>query len=118
MDLGKVRVVREWTPCKDLHDVRAFLGFANFYRRFIRGYSGIVRPLTALTQKGVKFKWSEECQGAFDELKKAFTTVPVLAYFDPDAEILVETDASDFVSAGGVSPPGEGGGRAPAACLF
>src|SRR3954447_5775091 len=109
IDLGKVRAVREWTPCKDLHDVRAFLGFANFYRRFIRGYSGIVRPLTALTQKGVKFKWSEECQGAFDELKEAFTTAPVLAHFNPDAEILVETDASDFVSAGVLSQRGKDG---------
>ena len=57
MDQEKIRTVQDWKTPERLFDVRSFLGFANFYRRFIHGYSDIVRPLTELTRKGVKWKW-------------------------------------------------------------
>ena len=88
---------------RNLKDVRAFLGFANFYRRFVKNYSKIVQPLTLLTRKGVPFVWSESQQQAFEELKSTFTSAPVLARFDPDRDVIVETDASDYVSAGVLS---------------
>ena len=84
----------------DLTSVQWFLGFANFYQRFIKNYSGIVAPLTKLSRKDILFVWTTECQAAVDTLKTAFTTVPILWHFDHDCEIIVETDASDYVSVG------------------
>ena len=89
-------------PC-NLHDVHAFLGFANFYQRFILGYCNIVAPLVGLTKKGVHFEWSGEYEVAFQELKHRFTSAPVLQHFDPDKEIIMEMDASDYISAGVMS---------------
>ena len=60
MDLEKIRTVRNWKTPERLFDVRSFLGFTNFYRRFIGGYSDIVWPLTELTLKGVNWKWDPE----------------------------------------------------------
>lgn len=100
MDMKKVLDVLEWSTPKNLHDVQVFLGFANFYRRFTLGYSKIVAPLTALTKKNIKFEWTEEREEAFQTLKRMFTTAAILAHFDPDRRIVVETDESDYVSAG------------------
>ena len=61
MDPEKVAAVAEWGPCKNLHDARAFLGFANFYRRFIKEYSRVVAPIVRLTKKNVPFKWDNDC---------------------------------------------------------
>jgi len=100
MDPRKIEAITKWESPRNLHDVRAFLGFANFYRRFIQGYSLVVAPMTALTRKDIKFEWLEACEKAFQQLKTAFTSAPVLKHFDPDQEVVVETDASDYVSAG------------------
>ncbi|KAH0611537.1 uncharacterized protein H6S33_010802 [Morchella sextelata] len=100
MDPKKVVDVLEWSTPRNLHDIQVFLGFANFYRRFILGYLKIVAPLTALTKKNVKFEWTDEREEAFQTLKRMFTTAPILMHFDPDRKIVVETDASDYVSAG------------------
>ncbi|KAH0604494.1 uncharacterized protein H6S33_006871, partial [Morchella sextelata] len=100
MDPKKVVDVLEWSTPRNLHDVQVFLGFANFYRRFILKYSKIVAPLTALTKKNIKFEWTDERDEAFQTLKKMFTTAPILMHFDPDRKIVVETDASDYISAG------------------
>jgi hypothetical protein len=109
MDPAKVTAVREWETPSNLKDVQAFLGFANFYRRFILGYSKIVAPLTALTKKDRKFQWDAKAQAAFLQLKEAFCSAPILAHFDPDSECVVETDASDYVSAGILSQCGPDG---------
>ena len=79
--------------------MRAFVGFGNLYRRFIKNFSGIVRPLTQLTKKNQPFEWGPIQQKAFDTLKEAFTTAPVLWHFDKNRPIVVETDASHLVSA-------------------
>ena len=84
----------------DLTSVQRFLGFANFYRRFIKNYSGIVAPLTKLSGKDIPFVWPAACQAAVDTLKTAFTTAPIVRHFDHDRQIIVETNASDYVSAG------------------
>lgn len=107
MDPAKVETVKDWPVPQHLKDVQAFLGFANYYRRFIFGYSKKVTPMTALTRKDTPFVWSKECQKAFEELKESFTTAPILRHFDPDRPIVVETDASDFVSGGVLSQPDE-----------
>jgi hypothetical protein len=115
MDPKKVSTVRDWETPHNLKDVQAFLGFANFYRRFIKDYSKVVSPMTALTKKDVAFMWSPACQSAFDKLKEAFTSAPVLRHFDPDRQIVVETDASDYVSAGILSQYDEEGVLHPVA---
>ena len=100
MDSAKVDTIVNWPGLVNLKDVQSFLGFANFYRRFIYGYSKLAAPLTQLTKKDVAFEWSPKCQVAFDALKRAFTSDVVLRHYNPDLKILVETDASDYVSGG------------------
>ena len=77
-------------------NVQQFLGFANFYRRFIRGYSSIRRPLTQLTKKGQVWNWTNECQEAFNKLKVSFTKAPILTHYHPKKPLMIETDASDL----------------------
>ena len=96
MDPAKVDAVLSWPAPTTVKQVQSFLGFANFYRRFIRDFSKIVRPLTNLTRKAVAFIWSAKCQKAFETLKSAFTTAPILAHYDPDNPTVLETDSSDF----------------------
>ena len=105
MDPIKTKTFREWTRPKSVHDLQRFLGFANFYRRFIRGYSNITRPLTGLMGKGKEFIWHGDHERAFERLKTAFTTAPVLQLFDFEKHCVVETDASDLVSAGVLLQP-------------
>ena len=77
MDPKKVKAIIEWpTPTEKKH-VQSFLGFANFYRRFIKGYSGVTKPLTNLMGK-VKWLWALECQEAFEEMKSRIASKPVL----------------------------------------
>ena len=99
MDPAKTEVVQAWPMPKNVKDVQSFLGFANFYRRFIANYSAIAKPLTNLTRKEVKFEMTTKCIAAFNELKGAFTTAPVLAHFHPEYPTIVETDASDYAIA-------------------
>jgi len=81
-------------------DIQSFLGFANFYRRFIFNYSDIVVPLTRLTRKDAPWNFSKDCRHSFNALKHAFTTAPILTHFILDTPIIVETDASDYAVAG------------------
>jgi hypothetical protein len=115
MDPRKVEAVLNWETPRNLKDIQAFIGFANFYRRFVRGFSAAAAPLLRLSRKGVPFTWSRECETAFQDLKHRFCTAPILIRFDPDKEILVETDASDFVSAGVLSQRDDSGVLRPVA---
>ena len=102
MRARKIDAVLEWqTPTKK-KEVQAFLGFANYYRRFIAKYSAKVKPLTELT-KDVPFSWGHQQQKAFDNLTTAFTTAPVLKPFDRELETIMETDASNQAIAGVLS---------------
>jgi hypothetical protein len=97
MSREKVEAVLEWKSPFSLTEVQSFLGFANFYRRFIRNYSRIARPLTELTKRSAKnWKWTSEAELAFHELKTRFTSAPILALFNPQQPVIIETDASDF----------------------
>lgn len=107
MDPEKVKSVAEWQTPKNVHDIQVFLGFANFYRHFIKNFSKITSPITALLKKGNTFKWSEHADQAFKTLKDAFSSAPVLTHFKPGEPIVLETDASDFAIAGVISHPGD-----------
>lgn len=100
MDPKKVSAVTEWRSPTSVKELQSFLGFANFYRRFIEGYSRRVKPLTSLLSKNSTFVWKSEQQEAFESLKEAFCTAPILRHFDPDLETILETDASDSTISG------------------
>ena len=99
MDPEKTKVVHDWPVPKNVKDIQSFVGFANFYRRFIANYSDIITPMNRLTRKDTPFVWSPECQAAFEALKDAFTTAPILTHFDPANPIVIETDGSDYAIA-------------------
>ena len=95
MEDKKVTQVREWKPPKNVKGVRSFLGFCNFYRRFIKNFSLMARPLHDLEQKNHPWRWTEKEQGAFEKLKKAVTSEPVLKHVDQSLPFRLETDASN-----------------------
>jgi hypothetical protein len=95
-DPEKVVCVKEWPVPKDVHDLRSFMGLASYYRSYIPTISCIAEPLYNLTRKGVRFLWTHECQTAFESLKEALTSAPVLAYPDPEKSYILDTDASLF----------------------
>ena len=76
----------------------AFLGFGNFYRQFIWHFSELAKPLNDLLKKDNKFKWTSDCQKAFDKLKKRFTEEPVLMMPDHTRPFQIETDASKYAT--------------------
>jgi len=96
---AKVKTIQEWPEPKKVKDIQSFLGFANFYRCFIFNYSNIVIPLTRLTRKDASWNFDENCRKAFNTLKQAFTSAPILTHWVPDAQLIVETDASDYALA-------------------
>ena len=115
MDSAKVDTIINWPTLMNVKDVQSFLGFANFYRRFIYGYSKIAAPLTYLICKDVAFEWSSECEDAFNTLKRAFTSDVYLCHYNPDLKLVVKTDASDYVSGGILSQYDENGVLHPVA---
>ena len=106
MDQERVKSIKEWPEPKSFRDIQVFLGFANFYRRFISKYSGITRPLTDMLkgmEKGKKsgpFFLTEAALNAFTLLKASFTQAPMLRHFDVNLPIRIETDASSWAIAG------------------
>jgi len=100
MEKEKVDRVLSWPEPRNMKDIRKFLGLANYYRRFIKNFAQVARPMNVLMRKDVKWQWEEEQQKAFDELKRIFTTKPVLAALDLDKEFRVEADASNYATGG------------------
>jgi len=92
----KVQAILSWRTPKSLTETQSFLGFANFYRRFIQDYSRVARLLTELTKKDREWSWNPEADAAFTELKQRVTTAPILVHFDPAKEVIIETEISDF----------------------
>lgn len=94
-DPAKLSAVSSWPTPRSVTEVRRFLGFANFFRRFISGFSATSRPLEELTGKYAKFTWEASHQLAFEKLKKALITAPVLRLANVKQPFRVMTDASD-----------------------
>jgi hypothetical protein len=99
MDQEKIQVIQDWPEPQKVRDIQSFLGFANFYRRFIPSYSQIVLPLTRLTRKNTAWNFDERCKEAFQYLKKAFISAPTLIHWNPNFKPILETDASDHAIA-------------------
>ena len=84
MVTNKVKTIIDWPTPQKVKDIQSFLSFANFYCHFIFNYSKIVLLLNQLTQKGVDWNWTPNCQEAFDKLKHAFTHALILAHWEPN----------------------------------
>lgn len=115
MNPDKVKAIEEWPQPTTLKELQAFLGLANYYRKFIKDFSLKAIPLTNMTKKDQPFEWGKEQEEAFTELKIAMISKPVLAMFDPKKPITIETDASNFAIGGVLSQPGEDGKLRPVA---
>ncbi|XP_078472915.1 LOW QUALITY PROTEIN: uncharacterized protein LOC144734543 [Lampetra planeri] len=92
-DPEKVRAVVDWPRPRNLTEIRSFLGLATYYRRFVKGFSEIARPLTQLTSPKNPYQWSEACQTAFTILKDHLTHTPTLAFPDFTTDFILDTDA-------------------------
>ncbi|XP_019258898.1 PREDICTED: uncharacterized protein LOC109237094 [Nicotiana attenuata] len=97
VDSQKIEAVKNWPRPTSVSDIRSFLGLAGYYRRFVEGFSSISSPLTRLTQKKVKFQWSDACEKSFEELKKKLTSAPVLTLPEGTEGFVVYCDASGIV---------------------
>jgi len=107
MEQDKVKAVKEWKVPTKIKEVESFLGFVNFYRRFIQNFSYTAKPLNDLKGKK-KWKWEEEHQQVFNELKNKITSQPVLSLPKREGKFRVETDASGHVIGGVLSQEQKG----------
>ena len=102
MEASRVQSIKDWPAPKTHKDVQIFLGFANFYRRFIQGFARIAGGLTALLKGGQRGKFTTpfhltpEGEESFETLKEAFMKAPLLRHFDPTRKIRIESDASGY----------------------
>lgn len=94
-DDDKVKVIRSIPEPSTVRQLRVFIGAIRYYRRFIPAFLRIATPLIALTKKGSRFTWTDDCQRSFDMLKDQLTTIPLLAYPDMNKPMILYTDASD-----------------------
>lgn len=92
--LAKINCVAEYKRPKNVHEIRQFIGLTSYFRKFIKGFAEIARPLTELTKKGVEWHWGSEQENAFETLKSRLIERPVLGIYDKDARTELHTDAS------------------------
>ena len=94
VDPKKIEVIIEYKPLRNVTEVRSFLGLAYYYRRFVKGFSMTVGPMTRLLQKNVRFELSEKCRGSFEKLKAFLTEAPVLTQPTYGKEYVIFSDVS------------------------
>jgi transposase InsO family protein len=115
MDPAKLQLIRDWPPPSTVKEVQSFLGFANFYRRFIRGFAHMSKALTKLTVKGTTWHFGNTEMTAFEQLRQAFLSEPVLRQFDELKPVSLFCDASDWAVSGIVQQPDDTGRLHPVA---
>ena len=93
VDSSKTDAVCTFPRPKTQRDVRSFLGLCNYYRRFIQHFFKIATPLNQLLQKDKQFNWTDNCETAFNDLKQALITAPMLRYPDMNSAFILSTDA-------------------------
>ena len=95
-DPQKISAISNWPTPLNPSEVRSFVGLCSYYRRFIYGFSSLAKPLFKLTEKNREFKWTTDCQEAFEKLKNHLTTAPILCHPDFRYPFVLDTDASQF----------------------
>jgi len=100
MQEKKVAGVLEWPRHKMVKEVQKFLGLANYYRQFVKDFAKLAKLLHRLVRKDEKWNWEQEQEVVFKELKRVFTTRPVLVVLDLNKEMRVEADASEYATGG------------------
>ena len=95
-DPDKISAVKKWPTPQSVSDVRSFLGFVSYYRKFIDTFADKAKPLIQLTEKANKFSWGEKEENSFQDLKNALVSAPILAYPDPNLPFILDTDASNI----------------------
>src|SRR5277367_5168266 len=116
MDPVKLGGIQDWPVPTTVKQVRSFLGFGNFYRKFIKNFSNLAQPLNELLKKDKRFKWNTNQQQAFDILKQRFTEEPVLMMPDHTRPFQIEVDASKYATGGILTQTDSNGARHP--CAF
>ncbi|CAI7881847.1 unnamed protein product [Closterium sp. NIES-53] len=116
VDPKKIEAVRTWKTPENVKELQQFLGFANYYNRFVPQYAKIATPLTNLLKKNTPFKWEDVHQQAMEQLKTALTSAPVLILPDPEKDYVIEADASDQ-AVGALLMQDQGKGLQPIAYL-
>ena len=96
VDQEKVSIIKTLMPPTTVKGIRSFLGHAGFYRRFIRDFSKIARPLCRLLEKDSKFNFDESCQNSFEEIKSRLVEAPIMAKPDWNKEFEIMCDANDY----------------------
>jgi hypothetical protein len=91
---SKTDTVQKWPPPKSVKEIRSYLGLCSYYRRFVKGFADIAKPLHKLTELNAPFDWTPECQKAFETLRHALTTAPILSFPIPGKPFIIDTDAS------------------------
>lgn len=94
-DPEKISAVKDWPIPRDKTAVRAFLGLCSYYRRFVKNFSDIAKPLHELTEEKRQFDWTDRCTASFNDLKRRLCETPILGYPDPEVDFIVDTDASN-----------------------
>ena len=94
-DPKKTEAIVNWPQPQCLRDVRSFVGLCSYYRRFVRGFADIARPLHKLAEKGKPFVWNTDCQESFERLKSVLTSPPVLGYPSQQRDYIIDADASN-----------------------
>ncbi|GJR38610.1 putative reverse transcriptase domain-containing protein [Tanacetum coccineum] len=94
VDPAKIESVKDWASPKSATEIRQFLGLAGYYRRFIEGFSKIAKPMTKLTQKKIKFDWSDKAEAAFQLIKQKLCSAPILALPKGNEDFIAYCDAS------------------------
>ena len=95
-DPEKTAVIATWPVPESKKNIQQFLGLANYYRRFIKDFGTTAKPLQRLLEKNIAFEWTQQCQAAFDHLRKCLMTTPILAFPDHSRHFVLDTDASDM----------------------
>lgn len=103
VDPEKTRAICEWPVPRNKHEVRSFLGLCTYYRRYVKGFANVAKPLTRLTEEKRIFEWNSDCQDAFEELKKTLVSAPILGYPRTEGKFILDTDASNTAIGGVLS---------------
>ena len=98
MDPKKVEAITNWPISTKVKEVQSFFGLANFYRCFVDNFSKVAKPLHELTCKDTEWKWTNNCQDAFEKLKNIFISQPVLSMVDITKPLRIESDASEYAT--------------------